>query len=96
MACNLSDILDYISTLLGGLITTPIAAAKGLLRLSIKDAFPDKEDANDLRLEDFHAVFDTALRTRLERVKFKKVDDIIAKLHSSLASNQSLLTMMRV
>ena len=91
-----TDILDYLAGLLGGLIRTPIASAKGLLRLAIKDAFPDKADINDLRLADYNFVFKTSLRVRLERVKFKDVGEIVARMESSLSSNQSLLTMMRV
>jgi hypothetical protein len=90
------DILDFLAGLLGGLISTPVASAKGLLRLAIKDAFPDKEDINDLRLADFQSVFNTTLRARLDRVKFKAVGEIVAKMEISLSSNQSLLTMMRV
>lgn len=90
------DILDFLASLLGGLINTPVTSAKGLLRLAIKDAFPDKEDHGDLLLMDYQAVFKTALRARLDRVKFKNVDVIVKKMEDALGNNQSLLTMMRV
>jgi hypothetical protein len=90
----MADILDYLSNLLGELISTPAHSAKGLLRLSIKDAFPDKDDAQVMRLSDYHVVFSTALKSRLERVKFKNIDDVISKLTTALTNNQSLLTMM--
>jgi hypothetical protein len=91
-----ADILDYLATQLGGLIGTPASSAKGLLRLSIKDAFPQKENTNDMRLADFHLVFETSLKARLERVKFRNIDDILEKLGAALNDNQSLITMMRV
>ncbi|NMC08588.1 MAG: hypothetical protein GYA24_25490 [Candidatus Lokiarchaeota archaeon] len=90
------DILDYVASLLGGLINAPVASAKGLLRLAIKDAFPDKDDLNDLLLSDYQHVFKTTLRARLDRVKFKNIDAIVTKMEDALGNNQSLLTMMRV
>jgi hypothetical protein len=49
-----------------------------------------------MRLADFHLVFETSLKARLERVKFRNIDDILEKLGAALNDNQSLITMMRV
>ena len=79
-------------TLANNLIIKP-PAARGLIRLSIKDEFGPFKPLSQLNYEDFKLVINQSLRQRLINLKVVNVDLIIEIMLDVLKQNQSVITM---
>lgn len=72
-------------------ITTP--AARGLIRLSIKDEFGPFKEITSLSYNDFYNVFSNSLKNRLIQLNISNYEIIVQHLLDDLTLNKSLITM---
>ena len=71
-------------------------AARGLLRLAIKDQVGPFKLMNEIFYKDLKITINNSLKYRLEHLDLPNVDDIVKNLLDSLSRNQSLMTMGKV
>ena len=79
---------EYLATLTG---KRPIAC-KGMIRLAVKDKYPDRAP-EQLNYSELRVIFDTTLKQRLENVDIPNVAQITQSIIEYLIQNQSILTM---
>jgi hypothetical protein len=85
------DMINLFASALAEVAGITLAHCVGLVRLSIKDAGLNPDQA--LAYNDFKRVFDINLRQRLKAIDVKNADEAIVKLTQVLNEKQSLLTM---
>ena len=79
-------------TLANNLIIKP-PAARGLIRLSIKDEFGPFKPLSQLNYEDFKLIITQSLKKRLLNLEVINLEQIIDIMLEVLKQNQSVITM---
>ncbi|MFX0072828.1 MAG: hypothetical protein ACFFAO_17250 [Candidatus Hermodarchaeota archaeon] len=69
-----------------------VYAARGLLKLSIKDELGPFYDLNKINYKLIKRVINNSLISRLKKLEIEKPEDILKIVLNKLAQNQSLLT----
>ena len=87
------EIIKYLGDILAEQVRISPPAARGLIKLSIKDEFGPFKDLYTLNLPDFYIFLRNSLKKRLIHLKVSNIDTIINKLLNELELNQSLITM---
>ena len=72
------------------------AAARGLIKLSIKDEMNPFTKMETLEFKDFQKIIRNALKTRLSELNVQNIQDIINSLDQILINNQSLFTITKI
>ncbi|TFG03147.1 MAG: hypothetical protein EU539_12535 [Promethearchaeota archaeon] len=90
------EIIKYLGNKLAEQINISAPAARGLLKLSIKDELGPFKDLNQLNYEELSLVLKNSLKNRLINLKVNDQDHVINKLLNELTLNQSLITMAGV
>lgn len=71
-------------------------AARGLIKLSIKDEFGPFKPMTQLNYEDFRAIITQSLKKRLLNLEVVNIEDVISNMLEDLNQNQSVITMAGV
>jgi hypothetical protein len=90
------EIYKFLGDLLSERINISPPAARGLLRLSIKDEFGPFKPIEQLDYEDLLSVILNSLPIRLKKLEVKSIEKLISFLAEELTKNQSLITMSSV
>jgi hypothetical protein len=90
------QIIFYLGELLSQKIGISRSAARGLIKLSIKDEFGPYESLNSLGLGDYQRLIQNSLKKRLFDLKVKDSDDLVKLLLDELMKHQSLITMEKI
>lgn len=67
-------------------------AARGLIKLSIKDELGPFKPYNQIDFEDFKKTFENSLKKRLIKLDIQKCESILDYIIDELTLNQSLIT----
>ena len=86
------EVINILAEKLSHKINISPPAARGLLKLSIKDEVGPFKPLNQLDYEDFKNSIEKALRTRMEKLSIESPQKIIVYLINELRSIQSLIT----
>ena len=92
----MSNFIHIFSEILSKKIEKSLIPTAGLMRLAVKDTFPNKENYDDLNFKEVKQVFSKGLKERLEKLSIKNVEKIVEEMISELKKHQSLFTMARV
>ena len=87
------EIINILGKSLAKNLNISPPAARGLIKLSIKDEFGPFKPITQLNYEDFKLIINQSLRQRLINLKVVNVDLIIEIMLEVLKQNQSLITM---
>lgn len=90
------EIINILAIFLAEQVKISQPAARGLLKLSIKDNFGPFKPLDELGFEDFKNVINTALKQRLIKLEVKNYAKVLKKLNRQLIKNQSLIAMTKV
>jgi len=90
------NVIYIFSEILSKKIDKGLIPTAGLMRLAVKDTFPNKVDYTDLNFKEALQVFAKGLKERLEILSIENVDEIVEEMISELKKHQSLFTMARV
>jgi predicted DNA-binding antitoxin AbrB/MazE fold protein len=71
-------------------------AARGLLRLAIKDQLGPFKPLNQIDLKDFKLVIENSLKQRLKNLEISNNDKVIESIIEELKKLQSLITMENI
>lgn len=86
------NITNYFGEYLSKLTDKDPRACRGMIRIAVKEKFPNKTP-EQLDYDELKDVFNTTLKKRLERVYITNIDQITEEITIYLVKNQSLLTM---
>ena len=86
------EIINYLGEKLAKRIDISPLAARGLLKLAIKDELGPFETFSKLSFNDLLKVIQNALKGRLEKIKVGNTDEIVKFMLNELSRSQSLLT----
>lgn len=89
----LLEIINFMGDILAESIRISPPAARGLLKLAIKDELDPFRPINQIKLEELELVIQNALKNRLKALEIPSVDSIVSMLLNTLTENQSLITM---
>lgn len=84
------DIVNFFGEKLAKKINKNALALSGLIRMSIRDS---EKTPTLITVDELREVFAGPLKSYLEKLRIKNVDEISKYLISELNKNQSLLTM---
>ena len=90
------EIIKLLGDILANEIKISQPAARGLLKLSIKDELGPFKLYENLSYEDFRRSIMNALSNRLKKLNFENVEKIIEFILNKLNENQSLITIAGV
>lgn len=90
------EIIRYLGDILAKCIGISPTAARGLLKLSIKDELGPFTDFEQINYGDLLKVINQSLKNRLIKLNFEDFKNIVQLLLNELTNNQSLITMGRV
>ena len=85
------NVTNHFGEYLANLIDKKAIVCKGLIRLSVKDKFPNRTP-EQLSYDEIKEIFNTSLKERLENVDIPDVNKIVNDLNKHLVQSQSLLT----
>ncbi len=85
------NVTNYFGEYVAKLIGKKAIICKGLIRLSVKDKYPNKIP-EQLNYDEIKEIFNTKLKQRLENVGIPEVNKVISDLNKFLVQSQSLLT----
>ena len=88
------NLTNYFGDILAKQIGKSEMACRGLFRFAIQDKFG--EFRGNIEYNDLVDIFKTHLKSRLEKIKVKKLDQTIQVLLGDLRKNQSLITMASI
>jgi hypothetical protein len=86
-------IITHLGNKLSTLISISPAAARGLIKLAIKDEFGPFKPYNQLNYEDYKLTLNHSLKSRLQQLDVSQTDKIMGMLNEELFLKQSLITM---
>ncbi|MBY9021476.1 MAG: hypothetical protein KGD67_10475 [Candidatus Lokiarchaeota archaeon] len=87
------ELITYLAKYLEEVLKISPPAAKGLLKLAIKEEFGPFKSFDNISLIDMKQVLEGALKMRLLNLEVQNYQEILEKLLLKLKKNQSLLTM---
>lgn len=90
------EIIKYLGDKLSEKINISPPAARGLLKLSIKDELGPFIEFNKINYTDLYKVLNFSLKNRLIRLEISNYETIIKFILNELTLNQSLITMSGV
>lgn len=90
------EIINYLGEYLSSLINISPPAARGLLKLAIKEELGPFKPLDQVHYKDFKLVIDSSLKKRLVKLEIKKTDIIIEILFDKLKKFQSLISMSNI
>lgn len=90
------EIIKYLGEKLSEKIKISPPAARGLIKLAIKDELGAFKPFNEITFNDLKAVIQNALKIRVERLNVQNVENLINYLTIELTENQSLIIMSKV
>jgi hypothetical protein len=90
------EIIKILAKKLGKKIGISPPAARGLLKLAIKDELGSFINYNNLKYEQYESIIENSLRERLKKLDIKNIDEIVNYLLEKKKEYQSLITMERV
>jgi len=86
------EVINILAEKLSQKINISSPAARGLLKLSIKDEVGPFKPLNQLDYDDFKNSIEKALRIRLDKLNIENPQEMIVYLITELRSIQSLIT----
>ncbi|MHA1375369.1 MAG: hypothetical protein ACTSR7_13885 [Promethearchaeota archaeon] len=90
------EIIKYLGSKLSESIELSLPAARGLIKLAIKDELGPFHPIDKLNLEKLVAVIQNSLRKRLLDLNIQNFEEVLKNLLDELNSNQSLITIAGV
>lgn len=87
------EIIKFLADKLASRIGMSPVAARGLIKLSIKDKFGPFKPIEQLTYGDLDQMIEDSLKKRLEEIEIENLEEIIRYLKTELSENQSLITM---
>ena len=90
----MTTIVEVLGEQLSKALNIKPIQAKGLLRLAIKDAMPNKV-VEELSLKDIKVVLNQGLNERLNKIGVSNSDKIVKDLVNYMTANQSLITIIK-
>ncbi len=87
------EVIRFLGDMLEKLIAISPPAARGLLKLSIKDELGSFTNLNKVNYNDFLKVLNNSFKNRLIKLNIPSYDKIVNELIYELTRNQSLFTM---
>lgn len=90
------EIIKFLGDKLANKINISPPAARGLLKLAIKDELGPFKPISEINFNDFKSVMKNSLRLRLIKLDIPNIDILIEYMLYNLTKNQSLTTMARV
>ncbi|TFG30286.1 MAG: hypothetical protein EU532_01485 [Promethearchaeota archaeon] len=90
------EIIKYLGEKLSEKVNISPPAARGLLKLAIKDEIGPFKPYFNLKLEDFELVITNSLKIRLINLNFQESENIVQYLIDELNKAQSLITLGKI
>ncbi len=90
------EIIKYLGNLLALKINVSPPAARGLLKLSIKDELGPFKQLSQVNYNDLKLVIENAMKKRLINLYIQNTDSLISYMLDELTNHQSLITMAGV
>ncbi|MBN1803186.1 MAG: hypothetical protein JW891_16870 [Candidatus Lokiarchaeota archaeon] len=87
------EIIKYLGDIIARRIGISPTAARGLLKLSIKDELGPFTDFETINYENLYRVICRSLKKRLVKLEISFYEEIIRLMIDELTKNQSLITM---
>jgi len=86
------DIIEHLGSRLAELISISAPAARGLIKLAIKDEVGPFKPLNQITFNEFKDTIENSLKKRLEILEISTFELIIKYLVRELTNYQSLIT----
>ena len=90
------EIINILGLKIAEKIKISPPAARGLIKLAIKDTIGPFIPLIQISLSNFEAVIKDSLKNRLIKLEVQNVEVLIEELLNVLAENQSLITMANI
>jgi len=90
------EIIKYLGNNLAKKINISPPAARGLLKLAIKDELGPFKPLNQINFNDLKSVIENTLSLRLKKLEIPNSEILVEYLLHQLTKNQSLITMAGV
>ncbi len=90
------EIIKYLGNQLSKKINISPPAARGLLKLAIKDELGPFKPLNQINFNDLKSVIENTLSLRLKKLEIPNSEILVEYLLHQLTKNQSLITMAGV
>lgn len=90
------EIIKYLGNNLAKKINISPPAARGLLKLAIKDELGPFKSLNQINFNDLKSVIENTLKLRLKKLEIPNSEILVEYLLHQLTKNQSLITMAGV
>ena len=90
------EIIKYLGNNLAKKINISPPAARGLLKLAIKDELGPFKPLNQINFNDLKSVIENTLKLRLKKLEIPNSEILVEYLLHQLTKNQSLITMAGV
>jgi hypothetical protein len=87
------DIIRHLGSMLADLINISTPAARGLIKLAIKDEISPFKPLNQITFNEFKKTIENSLKKRLENLDILTSELIVKYLVRELTAYQSLITM---
>ena len=87
------DIIKHLGSRLGELINISAPAARGLIKLAIKDEVGPFKPLNQITFNEFKTTIENSLKKRLKNLEITTFELIVQYLIRELTDYQSLITM---
>jgi hypothetical protein len=86
-------IIAHLGDKLASLISISAPAARGLIKLAIKDEFGPFRQHPQINFEEYKSILENSLRKRLKNLNVPDVNNAINQMLDELTLKQSLITM---
>ena len=90
------EIINYLGEFLSNSINISPPAARGLIKLAIKEELGPFKPLDLINYKDFKNVIESSLKKRLLKLEIKETDIIIEILFDKLKKFQSLISMSNI
>ena len=90
------EIINYLGEYLSNSINISPPAARGLIKLAIKEQLGPFKPLDHVIYKDFKLVIENSLKKRLLKLEIKETDVIIEILFDKLKEFQSLISMSNI
>ncbi|MBN1800244.1 MAG: hypothetical protein JW891_01985 [Candidatus Lokiarchaeota archaeon] len=90
------EIINYLGIHLAQLVQISPLAARGLIKLAIKDELGPYFQFDKIKFQELKLTISNSLKIRIQKLKNIETDKVIKKLEEELIENQSLITMSKV
>ncbi|MFW9929761.1 MAG: hypothetical protein ACFFD1_10250 [Candidatus Thorarchaeota archaeon] len=90
------EIIKYFGAIIAENLQISPPAARGLIKLAIKDRYGPFKPLEQLTFNDYKEVLKNEVKTRLETIEINNIDELISRLINFLIENQSIITLGEV